>query len=113
MSTEEDYIEQRRVKLQKLRELGVDPYPRRFQFSRSITEIVKEFADTAAEDLELQHHRETVAGRIVAIRGHGKVGFLHLQQDGERLQVYLRKDALGEEFAIFELLDIELIANPG
>lgn len=106
MSTEEEYIQQRRAKLQKLRDLGIDPYPRRFKFTHSITEIVNDLENQNAEQLDTMHRREAVAGRIVAIRGHGKVGFLHLQQEGSRLQVYVRKDLLGDQFAIFELLDL-------
>ena len=106
MSTEEDYIQQRRLKLQKLRELGIDPYPRKFEFTHSITDIVNELQNATAEELEASHRKESVAGRVVAVRGHGKVGFLHIQQEGERLQVYLRKDALGDQFAIFECLDL-------
>ena len=106
MSTEEDYVQQRRLKLQKLKDLGIDVYPRRFEYSNSITTIVSELQSATSEELEARHRRETVAGRIVAIRGHGKVGFLHLQQDGSRLQVYVRKDAVGEQFAIFENLDL-------
>ena len=106
MSTEEEYIQQRRLKLQKLRDLGIDVYPRRFEFSNSITTIVKELQDISAEELETKHRREKVSGRIVSLRGHGKVGFLHLQQDGARLQVYIRKDLLGDQFAIFDCLDL-------
>jgi lysyl-tRNA synthetase, class II len=106
MGTEEEYIQQRRVKLEKLRELGIEVYPRRFDFSHSITEIVNELKDVPAEELENRHRRETVAGRIVAQRGFGKAAFVSLQQDGARLQVYLRKDLLGEPFAIFDCLDL-------
>jgi lysyl-tRNA synthetase, class II len=106
MSTEEEYIQQRRLKLQKLRDLGIDVYPRRYEFSNSIITIVKELQDIPAEELEGKHRREKVSGRIVSLRGHGKVGFLHLQQDGARLQVYIRKDLLGDQFAIFDCLDL-------
>ena len=106
MSTEEDYIQQRKLKLEKLRDLGVDVYPRRFDYTNSIISIVNELADTPAEQLESLHRRESVCGRIMAIRGHGKVGFIHIQQDGAKLQIYLRKDALGDQFAIFENLDL-------
>ncbi len=47
-----------------------------------------------------------LAGRIMAIRGHGKVGFLNLKQDDAQLQVYVRKDAVGDEFDIYECLDM-------
>jgi len=106
MSTEEEYIQQRRLKLQKLRDMGLDVYPRRYDFSHSITDIVSELHEIPAEVLEAKHRRERVSGRIVSLRGHGKVGFLHLQQDGARLQVYIRKDLLGDQFAIFDCLDL-------
>ncbi|MCI0604120.1 lysine--tRNA ligase [bacterium] len=106
MSTEEEYIQQRRLKLDKLRELGIDVYPRRFDFTHSITDIVSELKDVPAEELENKHRHEAVAGRIVALRGFGKACFLSLQQDGACLQVYLRKDVLGDQFAIFECLDL-------
>jgi lysyl-tRNA synthetase class 2 len=106
MSTEEEYIHQRRAKLQKLRDMGIDVYPRRYEFTHSIIDIVRDLQDVSAEDLETLHRRERVSGRIISLRGHGKVGFLHLQQDGARLQVYIRKDFLGEQFAIFDCLDL-------
>ena len=106
MSTEEEYIQQRRAKLDKLRQLGVDVYPRRFDFTHSITEIVNELKDVSAEGLESLHRRESVAGRIIAQRGFGKAAFVSLQQDGARLQAYLRKDLLGDQFAIFDCLDL-------
>lgn len=106
MSTEEDYVQQRRHKLEKLRELGIDPYPRRFAFTRPIGEILSELRDKTAEELESLHQKERVCGRIMAIRGHGKVGFLNLKQENEQIQVYLRKDQLGDQFAIFECLDL-------
>ena len=48
-----------------------------------------------------------VAGRIMAIRLMGKAGFAHLQQDGQRLQIYVKKDAVGEKgFELYKLLDL-------
>jgi lysyl-tRNA synthetase class 2 len=107
MSTEEQYIQQRREKLEKLRTLGVDIYPRKFEFSKPMAEILQLNRDKTAEQLEQEKNREKVAGRIVALRGHGKAGFLNLQQDGAQLQVYVKKDFVGEQsFAIYECLDI-------
>ena len=48
-----------------------------------------------------------VAGRIMAIRLMGKAGFAHLQQGGQRLQIYVKKDAVGEKgFELYKLLDL-------
>jgi lysyl-tRNA synthetase, class II len=107
MSTEEQYIQQRREKLQKLRDLGVDVYPRGFKSSKTIPAILQEFKDKTAEVLEQEKNREKISGRIVAMRGHGKAGFLNLQQEGAQIQVYVRKDFVDEQsFVIYECLDI-------
>ena len=51
--------------------------------------------------------RVRIAGRVMTIRHMGKAGFAHLQQNGERLQIYVKKDAVGErDFALFKMLDI-------
>jgi lysyl-tRNA synthetase, class II len=107
MSTEEQYIQQRREKLEKLRNLGIDVYPRGFKSSKTIPAILQEFKDKTAEQLEQEKNRQKISGRIVAMRGHGKAGFLNLQQEGAQIQVYVRKDFVGEQsFAIYECLDI-------
>ncbi len=107
MSTEDQFIQQRREKLEKLRSLGVEPYPRRFKFTRSISEILVEYGSKNAEELEALHAHEQISGRIIAIRGHGKAGFLSLKQEGSQIQVYIRKDIVGEnQFAVYECLDI-------
>lgn len=106
MSTEEQYLQQRREKLEKLRQLGVDLYPRRYASSHSIEQISNELRDVPAEELETQHRRERVSGRIIALRGHGKVAFLNLKQEDAQIQVYLKKDIIGEQFAIYECLDL-------
>ena len=62
---------------------------------------------TRAEDLEKTRVSVRVAGRIMAIRLMGKAGFAHLQQDGKRLQIYVKKDAVGEKgFELYKLLDL-------
>jgi lysyl-tRNA synthetase class 2 len=106
MSTEEQYIQQRREKLEKLRRLGVDVYPRRFKSSHTVQQVIDECSGKAAEELESEHRRATIAGRITAIRGHGKAGFLVLKQEAAQIQVYVRKDQIGEQqFEIYECLD--------
>ena len=60
-----------------------------------------------AEELEAKRETVTVAGRIMAIRAQGKAGFATLQQEGARLQIYVRLDAVGEQgFALYKLLDL-------
>ena len=107
MSTEEQYIQQRREKLEKLRSLGLDVYPRGFKSTKTIPVVLQEFKEKTAEQLEQEKNRAKLSGRIVAMRGHGKAGFLNLQQEGSQIQVYVRKDFVGDQnFAIYECLDI-------
>jgi lysyl-tRNA synthetase, class II len=107
MSTEEQYIQQRREKLERLRNLGIDVYPRKYEFTKTLDQIREEYGKFSAEELEHKHARERVAGRILTIRGHGKVGFLNLKQEAAQVQVYVRKDQVGEEqFSIYECLDM-------
>jgi len=106
MSTEEQYMQQRREKLEKLRRLGIDVYPRQFLYTHPVREILEDLKDKSSEELEAMHRRERVCGRIMALRGHGKAAFLNLQQDGAQIQVYIRKDNVGDQFAIYECLDM-------
>ncbi len=107
MSETTGIYEQRRGKLEALSQLGVNPYPSRYDPSHSITEAVAEFGTTSAEDLEASVPRIRVAGRLVALRGHGKTAFGHLSDGATRLQIYLRKDTLEPPgFQIFKLLDV-------
>ena len=65
------------------------------------------WGEAQAEELEANRVTVAVAGRIMAIRAQGKAGFATLQQDGERLQIYVRLDAVGEQgFALYKLLDL-------
>src|SRR5207244_10472642 len=63
--------------------------------------------NTKAEELAVLPVNVPFAGRIMAIRLIGKAGFAHLQQDGQRLQIYVKKDAVGEKgFELYKLLDL-------
>ena len=65
------------------------------------------WGEAQAEELEANRVTVAVAGRIMAIRAQGKAGFATLQQEGERLQIYVRLDAVGEQgFALYKLLDM-------
>ncbi|MGH9534222.1 MAG: lysine--tRNA ligase [Terriglobales bacterium] len=107
MSLDESLAEQRREKLEAIRQLGFAVYPHRFAFTHTAAQIAAQFGGQNAEALDASRPRVKVAGRILALRGHGKAGFAHLQQDGARVQIYVRADALGEAgFALWKLLDL-------
>ncbi len=73
----------------------------------SVPAVREKWGKATAEDLEADRVMVTVAGRIMAIRAQGKAGFATLQQGGQRLQIYVRLDAVGEQdFALYKLLDL-------
>src|SRR5206468_11888047 len=64
-------------------------------------------APVSGEQLDADRKEVAVAGRIMAIRLQGKAGFAQVQQNGQRLQIYVRKDDVGENaFALYKLLDL-------
>ena len=106
MSLEDDVYQQRLERIEQIRALGFEPYGHRFDATHSIPQILAEYGSSTAEQLE-QRVNVRLAGRIMTVRRMGKAGFAHLQQNGERLQIYVRKDAVPErDFALYQQLDI-------
>jgi lysyl-tRNA synthetase class 2 len=104
---ERNLFELRRQKLQEIEKLGQPAYPNQFRFSHTIADIRAKWGETTAEELEATRVTVAIAGRIMAIRAQGKAGFATLQQEGQRLQIYVRLDAVGEQgFALYKLLDL-------
>ena len=102
-----DQFEQRQKKIEQVRALGHDPYPREFRWTDTPAELVEKFNAATAADLEANKREIRVAGRIVSIRLMGKAGFAHLQGVGKRIQIYVKKDVVGEKgFELFHLLDL-------
>jgi len=97
----------RQDKLHQIAALGQQTYPNQFVTTHTLAEVRQEFGEAAPETLDAQRSIVTVAGRIMAIRAQGKAGFAQLQQGGERLQIYVRLDAVGEQgFQLYKLLDL-------
>ncbi|MDD3422633.1 MAG: lysine--tRNA ligase [Bacilli bacterium] len=97
----------RREKVQKIRDLGIDPFGHKFERTHLSSDIKKEFAGKTHEELEALAAPVTIAGRIMAIRDMGKVAFLTIQDLGGTIQVYLRKDAVSElEWNVYKLADL-------
>jgi lysyl-tRNA synthetase class 2 len=109
---EQNLFKLRQEKLQEIVKLGQAAYPNRFpalQDAEAVTipKIREQWDPKTAEDLEREKPPAVVAGRIMAIRAQGKAGFATLQQGGQRLQIYVRKDAVGDDgFALYKLLDM-------
>jgi len=107
LALDDKIYELRREKLKQIEALGQQTYPTKYDFTHTIPPIVAAYAEKTAEQLENPRVNVRVAGRIMAIRLMGKAGFAHLQQDGQRLQIYVKKDAVGEKgFELYKLLDL-------
>jgi lysyl-tRNA synthetase class 2 len=82
-------------------------YPNTFAFTTSVPALRALGENRSTEELEALHLEAAVAGRIMAIRVQGKAGFAQIQQHGQRLQIYVRKDDVGEDlFNLYKLLDL-------
>jgi lysyl-tRNA synthetase class 2 len=104
---ERSLFELRKAKLAEIEKLGQAAYPNQFPVSHTIPAIREKWGEAKAESLEGDRVTVAVAGRIMAIRAQGKAGFATLQQGGQRLQIYVRLDAVGEQgFALYKLLDL-------
>jgi lysyl-tRNA synthetase class 2 len=97
----------RREKLKQIEALGQATYRSKFEFTHTLEQILADYTPKTAEELEQSRVNVRIAGRIMAIRLMGKAGFAHLQQSGKRLQIYVKKDAVGEKgFELYKLLDL-------
>ncbi len=102
MNEERHLIKQRLEKLLKIKEKGVNPYPYRFEVTHLSSEVIRN-----SENLETSKSVVAVAGRLMSIRSHGKTGFGHIQDEDGKIQIYFRKDTLGDDqFGLYELFDI-------
>jgi lysyl-tRNA synthetase class 2 len=98
----EQLRQERRDKIARWRALGVEPYAWRYAVTHRAADCLAR-GDAVTEE---PGERVRVAGRLVSLRGHGKAGFGHLLDASGRLQVYFRRDRLGDHFARYELLDV-------
>jgi lysyl-tRNA synthetase, class II len=106
LSLETDLLKQRLSRVQEIEALGYRAYGHRYDVTHTIPAILAEYGAKTAEEL-LPEVRVRIAGRLMTVRLMGKAGFAHLQQDGERLQIYVKKDAVGEPgFPLFKALDL-------
>jgi lysyl-tRNA synthetase class 2 len=101
MSDVADQIAQRRAKVAALRESGVNPYPARFRRSHTTAEAIAAFSADPDATIPV-----TVAGRLVAKRVMGKATFAHLQDWSGRIQLFARRDVLGDAYDAFLAFDL-------
>jgi lysyl-tRNA synthetase class 2 len=101
-----ELIRQRILKLEELRNAGIDPYPRKYFPENTTGDIIKRFAEVN-EFAEGQYSAK-IAGRIMSMREHGKTAFMNIQDSTDTIQVYIRKDQIGDQAfdEVFKNLDI-------
>jgi len=100
-------IKLRHEKLQDLREREIAPYIARFKVDTVIQSLVDDFALESKEELDEKDHTYIVAGRIMTRRKHGKTTFINIQDSTGQIQVFINKNALGEEaYELFGKFDI-------
>ena len=103
----EELLRSRKDKLERLRQLGIDPFPPRFQRTSTAIEALALFQE---EEKRLGEGTRTepvsVAGRIMSLRRMGKATFLNLEDGSGKIQAHLRQDLLGDQYALIRELDL-------
>ncbi len=103
----QDQYLQRIKKLAEIAARGHEAYPHRFEWTTTTTEVVEKFGTLDAPTLETAKPPVRVTGRILTLRLHGKAGFAHISNAGQRLQIYVKLDIVGPKtFELFQLLDL-------
>ncbi len=106
----EELSEHMRVRLEKLEsyiEKGMDPFGDKFTRTHLAEELRANYDQYSKEELEEKKIETTIAGRIMTKRGKGKAGFSHIQDLSGQIQLYVRKDTVGEEaYEIFKTADL-------
>ncbi|MEA3490062.1 MAG: lysine--tRNA ligase [Candidatus Omnitrophota bacterium] len=98
MDEKNELIEQKHSNLEKLRKAGIDPFGESFSGVQKIESVKNDFSEG---------HKSRIAGRIMAKREHGKSVFLDLKDFTGMMQVYMRKEEVGDAaFDILRVLDI-------
>ena len=103
--TEQEMV--RRQKAEELKAMGIEPFGYRIDLTSNSNDINEKYGEMSKEELEKKNDKVTIAGRIMSMRRKGKVGFMHIQDKYGRIQIYVRKDEVGEEnYEIFKKADI-------
>lgn len=109
MSEQNDLIKRRLEELEEIIAKGINPYPHKFDVTADSASLIKNYKDVESDEEKEASKSEkvSVAGRIMAIRKMGKAAFFHIKDGTGRIQIYLKKDEIGDEsYDVFRLLDI-------
>src|SRR5215475_6105284 len=106
MATLEEQITQRKSNLEELSKLGIEAYPRRFDRTHSISQLVAGYGERTHDELEADRVQTITSGRVLGMRSFGKANFLVLSDGLKTVQVYVRQDSVPDlDFRMFKLLD--------
>ncbi|MDR1727699.1 MAG: lysine--tRNA ligase [Acidobacteriota bacterium] len=107
MENQTNILEQRQGKLAELARLGCELYPHKFDHTHTVSGARAAFEACDAAALDEKKESVRVCGRILSLRPHGKAGFMDVSDGESRIQVYVRRDFVGQEnFALFKLFDL-------
>ncbi|WP_077329999.1 lysine--tRNA ligase [Virgibacillus siamensis] len=102
-----EHMRVRREKLDSYREQGVDPFGGKFNRTHLAEDLIAKYDQFSKEELEEKTDKVTIAGRVMTKRGKGKAGFGHVQDLSGQIQIYVRKDTIGESaYEIFKSVDM-------
>ncbi len=97
----------RKDKVKQIREQGINPYPNDFKRQNSCEDVRSDLAEMTPEQIVSSDKRYILSGRIMAVRDFGKAAFLQLEDSSDRIQIFIKKDVLGEEgFALYKMWDV-------
>lgn len=100
MEVHTEFQKIRHEKLDQIKEMGINPFPHFYDRTHFAAQVVDNFDPD-------QKQKVCIAGRLMAVRKHGKAAFCHIMDSSGRIQIYIRKDQVGEkQFELFKLLDI-------
>jgi lysyl-tRNA synthetase class 2 len=102
MPTEAELIAERVKKLEEFRKQGINPYPYKYSPTHTARQILEKYGALS----EMGADRAKVAGRIVGLRRMGKATFCHVRDATDKIQLYLKEDALGKNYELLKLWDV-------
>lgn len=102
-----EHMQVRREKMNEMRNKGIDPFGDKFARTHLANDLIVNYDQLSKEEIEEKGVDVTVAGRIMTKRGKGKVGFAHIQDFSGQIQLYVRKDTVGESsYDLFKSADL-------
>ncbi|MEW6002421.1 MAG: lysine--tRNA ligase [Nitrospirota bacterium] len=101
-----ELIAQRIKKLEALRQMGIEPYDSPFYAENHTSDLLNKYHNISKEDLEMNPVSCSLAGRIISMRDFGKAAFAHIMDESGKIQIYFKKDFLGDRYNVLKNLDI-------